>query len=103
MDDITATYEAFKHAMSKTVSGKIIHGPERNRVKLPEFGYLYGEVKAIVQKLLQHKDFDSNPDRSKIVENRAARDKVFLSVAVDKNLGDALMPDQTWLQALGMF
>ena len=55
MDDIHATCKAFKHAMSKTVSSKIIHCPERKSVNLPQFGYLYGEVKGIVTKLLHHR------------------------------------------------
>ena len=36
-------------------------------------------------------NFDSNTDRSKIVKNRAARDKVFASVVVGIGLDDALI------------
>ena len=70
MDDIHATCKAFKHAMSKTVSSKIINCPERKSVNLPQFGYLYGEVKIDCYKTVTpqvHRDFDSNTDRSKIV------------------------------------
>ena len=77
MDDIHTTCKSFKHAMSKTVSGRIIHGPERNSGNLPEFGYLSGKGKGIVTKLQ-----NSNTDRIKIVKNRAARDKVFAIITV---------------------
>ena len=63
--------------------------PESNSVKLPVFGYLHGEVKGIVSKLINHRDFDNNPDRSKIVKNRAARNTVFGSIAVDLSLENA--------------
>ena len=91
LDDIHATCKAFKHAMFKTVSSKIIHNPECNSVNLAQFGYLYGEVKWIVTKLLHHRDFDSNTDRSKIVENRAAKDKVFARVVGGISLDDAVI------------
>ena len=52
MDVIHATCKVFKHAMSKTVSGKIIHGIERNSVNVPQFGYLYGELKWILTAIL---------------------------------------------------
>ena len=91
MDDLTTTCKAFKQAMAKTVCGQIVHGPESNSVALPQFGHLFGQAKEIVRKLVGHKDFDSNTDRTKIVENRAARDKVFSTVAVDTNLGDAVI------------
>lgn len=90
-DDLKRTCQDMKAAMARTVSGSIVHGSSENRVVLPTFSHLYGEVCQVVDNILSHGDFDSITDRSKVVQIRSRRDSWFQMIAVDVSQNNAII------------
>jgi len=90
-DNLKQMLHERKVAMSRSLSGKIIHGPSVNRVVLPTVSRLYGEVTKVVEDVLAHSDFDSTSDRSKVVEIRCRRNDVFEQIAVNVNQDNAVI------------
>ena len=89
-DSLQHSLKDLKVAMSRSLRGKIIHGPTVNNVVLPTVSRLYGEVAKVVECVLAHPEFDATKDRSKVVEIRRRRNHVFEQIAVNVNQDNAI-------------